>query len=184
MEAAKIYVIFWACALGALFVYKCPKRLVMPLWLPVSRRLPDSVRYGPCRFLRLPCRTLYFWHYLRVTVNHYVLVLIYILGNGLLFVRPEVSNGFRIVKASSEETQKRAVIAAVTNLVPVTLGGQTCFLADAINIPLQQYYFVHHWLARIAVAQILIHVGYHARNGIVWTAHTVFGLIVSVVPKF
>lgn len=178
MEATKIYVISWACILTIFCLFWWPKRLIKRLFGPIIARSPTLVLKGFQYCLKLPQRTLYFWRYERVTAQHYAFLLVCVLGNGLLFVKPGLNNGFHIAKANSDETQKRAAVAALANLVPVILGGRSCVIADAIDVPIHQYYFAHRWLSRLAIIEIIMHVVIHAKKGIEWTAHAVFGLIV------
>lgn len=178
MEATQIYAISWACILATFCLLRWPKRLVKHLFGPLITRLPNLVLHGIHKSLKFPQRTLYFWRYERVTIKHHAYLLAYMFGNGLLFVKPDLNNGFRII--NSDKTQNRAAVAAMVNLVPVILGGRSCVIADAFDIPLHWYYFSHHWLARLAAVEVIMHVGIHAKRGIAWTAHAVFGLIVCL----
>lgn len=178
MEATQIYVITWASILAAICLSRWPQRLVKRAFGPIFARLPNIVLQVFHKGLQLPQRTLYFWRYERITTTHYAYLFMYILGNGLLFAKPDLNNGFRITRTNSEETQKRSAVAAVTNLVLVILGGRSCVIADAFDMPLHQYYFAHRWLARLAIIEILMHVAIQTKEGITWSAHSVFGLIV------
>ena len=173
MDAAKAYVITWACICAAFLIYKWPERLLKPLL---------HERTWVCRAARgvlgLPSRTLYIWSHQRITLCHYMILSCYVLGNGLLFVRPEWDDGFRAIRVSPEETRRRAAVLAGLNLAPVVLGGRTCLLLDSFNISLQHYYFAHHWLARLAIVEMTVHAALHVQTDIVWTAQAVCGLTV------
>jgi hypothetical protein len=175
-EATNAFVLTWACFIVALLVLECPERLFNPLF-DVLDRIPTH--HGIRNCLRIPSRTLYVFNHQRVTLYNYVVVGLYIFSNGLLFARPDLSDGFQIVRADSDELRRRAAVAATINLVPVVLGGRTCFLVDAFNIPLQRYYFAHHWLARLAVVEMTMHAVLHVRSGTEWTTQAVCGLVVS-----
>ncbi|RSL89657.1 hypothetical protein CEP52_014849 [Fusarium oligoseptatum] len=71
---------------------------------------------------------------------------------------------------------RRAALAAVLNLIPVILGGRTCHIADFLGLSLQFYYLVHHWLARLALLQTLVHAGIYIRQQERWTVQSGMGL--------
>ena len=178
MEATKAYVITWVCLFITYLILKWPKKLLRPALDPCIRLLPRFIQKWP-RYFKIHRRTLYSWNSQRVTLTHYIICFVYLVGNVLLFVRPTFKKGVAIVKTDSDERQRRAAVAGLTNLVPVIFGGRTCFLADAFNIPLQQYYFAHHWLARLAVIEITVHVIAQTHGGLVWTGHAAVGLTVQ-----
>jgi hypothetical protein len=78
----------------------------------------------------------------------------------------------------------RAALAAVLNLGVVILGGRTCYIANFLGISLQFYYLIHHWVARIAFLQSLIHAGMRIRQQNTWTATAGMGLAVSNSSRF
>ena len=55
------------------------------------------------------------------------------------------------------EVEKRAAVAAVTNLIPIFLGGRTNPLTDAMGMSLSSYYLAHNWIGRVAIAEALLH---------------------------
>lgn len=73
---------------------------------------------------------------------------------------------------------RRASVAAVINITPSILGGRTCVFADAIGMPLQSYYFLQQWLARLAVAEAFVHFILHIRRQVDWTIQSAVGLAV------
>lgn len=75
---------------------------------------------------------------------------------------------------------RRAGLAAVLNLIMVILGGRTCYIADLFGISLQFYYLLHHWMARVAFLQSLVHAGIRVRQQERWTSVSGIGMAVSI----
>jgi hypothetical protein len=66
----------------------------------------------------------------------------------------------------------RSGLMSSINTVPLFLGGRTNVLVDGFGIPLHTYYLAHHWVGRMAVMQVLLHVGL-AISSRQWTLDTV-----------
>lgn len=77
---------------------------------------------------------------------------------------------------------RRAALAAALNLIPVILGGRTCHVADFLGLSLQFYYLLHHWLARLALLQTVVHAGIHIRQQERWTFQSGMGFAVGIRP--
>jgi predicted ferric reductase len=104
-----------------------------------------------------------------------MLLIIYFIVNGL-------GLGLGIREASDLATlATRAGALAMVNLIPLFLGGRTNTLSNFLNVPLQTYYLIHHWVGRMAVLQALLHVGIIVRlEGLPRTSsNTVSGALVS-----
>ncbi|KAH7175742.1 hypothetical protein EDB81DRAFT_939855 [Dactylonectria macrodidyma] len=71
---------------------------------------------------------------------------------------------------------RRAALAAALNLIPVILGGRTCHVADFLGLSLHFYYLLHHWLARIALLQTVVHAGIHIHQQERWTVQSGMGI--------
>jgi predicted ferric reductase len=109
---------------------------------------------------------------MRITMLHLVLSAAYLAAN-IAFLMVGVNN--------NQARARRAAIAASTNLVLVAAGGRTNVLADSVGVPYQPYYFAHHWLGRLAIAEATVH-GVLNRDG-KRTKQWVFGLVVSAAVR-
>ena len=127
---------------------KLPYRRLMR----VNDRLPETRR----------------WNGMRITFLHVVPFAAY-LGVNVAFLMVGVKN--------NQARARRAAVAAATNLVLVVAGGRTNALANSVGVPYQLYYFAHHWLARVAIAEATVH-GVLNRGG-KRTTQWVFGFLVS-----
>ncbi|KAL5597835.1 hypothetical protein FOBRF1_011628 [Fusarium oxysporum] len=79
---------------------------------------------------------------------------------------------------------KRAGLASVLNLIMVILGGRTCYIADLFGISLQFYYLLHHWMARVAFLQSLVHAGIRVRQQERWTSVSGIGMASGLIFIF
>ena len=128
-----LFVIIWWSVVGAVCL------------LNRSESLRDGAR-SVWRWSRLR-RSAWIWDNRRVTKLQVLVLLLYIAANAIfMFATPD----YKII-------QKRAAAAAATNLVPLMMGGRTCLVADAFGMPLQIYYFMHHWLGRLGFIESLVH---------------------------
>ncbi|KAM0490918.1 hypothetical protein ACHAPB_009219 [Verticillium nonalfalfae] len=55
------------------------------------------------------------------------------------------------------EVERRAGVAALVNLVPLSIVIRTNVLTSLCNVPLGTVNLVHHWIGRVAIAQALLH---------------------------
>lgn len=93
-----------------------------------------------------------FWSAISITVLDAIVLLVFIGVNTALAVFSLRSSLIQI---------------AVTNLIPLFLGGRTNFVADFLNIPLHTYHLGHRWLGRVVIAQALTHsiINFDSRTG-------------------
>jgi hypothetical protein len=141
------------CLLGiAVALHFTLLRLPYRRLMRVNDRLPETRR----------------WNGMRITFLHLVPLTAY-LGVNVAFLMVGVKN--------NQARARRAAVAASTNLVLVVAGGRTNVLANSVGVPYQIYYFAHHWLARLAIAEATVH-GVLNRDG-KRTTQWVFGLLVS-----
>ncbi|KAI1340611.1 hypothetical protein F5Y15DRAFT_45284 [Xylariaceae sp. FL0016] len=95
------------------------------------------------------------------------------------------ANGILLGWPSKDDISKRAALASLINLVPLSFGGKTNPLMSFVGLPLSKYYFAHHWLGRVAFVEAFIHLFVSLRrlqsfsiNGISASGYTTaFGLL-------
>ena len=136
MNPINWYALSIALPIGALAFYQVGRLFQFRLWKHLFYPLFIRRRY---------------WS--SVTRTEAMLLMIYFIVNGL-------GLGLGIRGASDIATlATRAGAMAMVNLIPLFLGGRTNSLSNFLNVPLQTYYLIHHWVGRMAVLQALAHVG-------------------------
>lgn len=109
-------------------------------WRPFFIRLSRHVRY------RLFIRRRY---WMSITWLEFAMLLLVLGANlfALLYAFPKTLVFFG----------RRSAVVAVSNMVPLFLGGRTNLLVDFLRVPLSTYYIFHHWIGRIAILQCMLH---------------------------
>ena len=156
LELTVLYIIIFSCLLSTIYLYYIIKIGYFTLIFYRVKWYFD--------FLSIERRS---WNEIRITAFHISIFLLYTSAN-IAF----------LLWKDKTDISTRAAIAAITNLVPIMLGGRTNILADYIGVSLQSYYLVHHWLARLVIGEVIIHAGFARKDK--WTLQAIFGLVVRI----